>query len=58
LYSAVCEVLCSSLPTRVYPLAVPDIFTESGKPSELMARYNLNMQGISEYILGLLHDQE
>jgi transketolase len=33
LYSAVCEVICANYPKKVYPLAVPDIYTESGKPS-------------------------
>ena len=50
LYSAVCEVLCNSYPTRVYPIAVPDIFTESGKPEELLIKYKISTTNIVDFI--------
>lgn len=53
LYSAVCEVLCAQYPKRVYPIAVPDIFTESGRPSELIEKYGLSHTKIQELISSL-----
>lgn len=54
LYSAVCEVLCNSYPKKVFPIAVPDRFTESGKPSELINKYGLSQDKIFNFIIGLL----
>ena len=50
LYSAVSEVICNSYPVAVYPIAVPDIYTESGKPDELIAKYKLDMHSIIKFI--------
>ena len=52
LYSAVCEVLCNNFPAFVYPIATPDIFGESGSPSELARKYKLDAEGIFEQITG------
>ena len=53
LYSSVCEVLCSSSPVKVYPVAVPDIFTESGTPAELINKYGLSGESIVKHVKGL-----
>lgn len=53
LYSSVCEVLCDSFPKKVFPIAVPDIFTESGKPSELLNKYGLSCEKIVSFIRDL-----
>jgi transketolase len=55
LHSAVCEVLCSSNPCMVYPVAVADKFTESGTPSELIKKYGLDSQSIISKIKNLLN---
>lgn len=52
LYSAVCEVLCNLYPRKVFPIAVPDKFTESGKPSELISKYGLSQDKIFNFIMG------
>lgn len=53
LYSTVCEILCRSYIKRVYPIAVPDIFTESGLPIELIEKYQLDSESIYNRILCL-----
>lgn len=58
LYSAVCEVLSSSYPKYIYPLAVPDIFTESGLPGELKEKYGLNSYMIAKKILSILEERK
>lgn len=55
LFSAVSEILTKNFPARVFPIAVPDIFTESGKPSELLSKFNLDKQGILNIILQKLN---
>ncbi len=54
LYSAVCEALCKAYPKRVYPIATPDIFSETGSPNELRVKYKLNNISIVEYINSIL----
>ncbi|MCL4377319.1 MAG: transketolase family protein, partial [Actinobacteria bacterium] len=56
LYSAVCEVLSNSYPKYVYPLAVPDIFTESGLPVELREKYGLSSCMITKKVLSTLEE--
>lgn len=54
LYSAVCEVLCDLYPKKVFPIAVPDRFTESGKPSDLINKYGLSSDKIFDFISDLI----
>ncbi|MCL5071989.1 MAG: transketolase family protein, partial [Actinobacteria bacterium] len=56
LYSAVCEILCKEFPKKVYPIAVQDIFTESGLPSELMHKYGIDSEGIYEHIFKIINN--
>ena len=56
LYSSVCEVLCEKHPVRVYPIAVPDRFTESGLPSELMDKYGISGGKIYNKILEIVNE--
>ncbi len=53
LYSAVCEVLCDKYPKKVYHIALPDIFTESGLPAELMDKYGMSGEKIYGTILDI-----
>lgn len=53
LYSAVCEVLCRKHPTKVFPVAVADKFTESGTPDELIKKYGLSSSSIVRHIKDL-----
>ena len=50
LYSAVCEVLCSNFPKKLYSIATNDIFGESGSPEELASLYKLNSKKIYKKI--------
>ena len=56
LYSSVCEVLCSSYPAFVHPIATPNIFGESGSPQELAEKYKLDSQGIFEQIIKVISE--
>ena len=51
LNTAVCEVLARSCPAKVYPIATPDIYGESGSPAEMAVKYGLDAQGIFERIV-------
>jgi len=53
LYSSVCDVLCRRCPREVFPIAVPDKFTESGTPSELIKKYGLSSENIINYVRNL-----
>ncbi len=44
--SAVCEVLCEELPTKVLRIGVEDCFGESGPALELLHKYELDAEGI------------
>ncbi len=44
--SAVAEVVSEYAPTKVLRIGVEDTFGESGKPNELLAKYNLNAEKI------------
>jgi transketolase len=50
LFSAVSEVLTKNFPAKVYPIAVPDVFTESGLPDELKAKYGIGRDEIYSHI--------
>ncbi len=54
LYSAVCEVLCSNYPKYVYPIATPDIFSDSGSLKQLLELYGLDAASIVERINSVL----
>lgn len=49
LYSSVCEVLSG---TKIYPVAIKDTFGESGTPSALMAKYQID----ADYIVKLVKE--
>ena len=55
LFSAVSEVICRLYPKKVYPLAIPDKFTESGLPSELLKKYKLNSDNIVKEIISVIN---
>jgi len=57
LYSAVSEVLCKYYPAQVYPIAVPDEFTESGLPYDLLKKYKLDYRNIIKKIIGISQQQ-
>jgi transketolase len=44
--SAVCDTLCSELPTPVLKIGVQDVFGESGPAAELISKYQLDAKGI------------
>lgn len=56
LYSSVCDVLCRRYPREIFPIAVPDRFTESGTPSELIKKYGLSSENIINYIRDLFNE--
>jgi len=48
--SAIAELLVEELPLPMLRLGMPDIFGESGTDKELLAKYNLDSQGIANRI--------
>lgn len=44
--SAVCDVLCEEVPTKVLKIGMEDIFGESGPALELIHKYGLDAEGI------------
>lgn len=52
--SAVCETLCQNYPVPLEMTGMPDTFGESGKPEELMKKYNLTWQGIVNNVHSVL----
>ena len=44
--SAVCDVLCEEIPTKVLKIGVNDVFGESGPALELLHKYELDGEGI------------
>ncbi len=48
LYSAVCEVVCSQALCKVLPVAVMDVFGQSGPATELLEVYGLNAANIAQ----------
>ncbi|NIM07300.1 MAG: transketolase family protein [Armatimonadetes bacterium] len=51
--SAVAEVLGEECPTSMARIGLKDCFGESGKPAELLEKYEMNPQDIAEAALGL-----
>ncbi len=54
LYSAVCEVLSSKYPKRVFSVGVQDEFGQSGAPKELMKKYGLSAEAIADKAADIL----
>lgn len=46
--SAVAEVLCQEVLTRMRLLGIPERFGESGEPDELLSRFGLHAEGIAK----------
>lgn len=44
--SAVCDLLCEKLPTRVLKIGINDVFGESGPAEELVKKYGLDAEGV------------
>ena len=57
LYSAVSEVICKFYPKKIHSIAVPDKFTESGLPSELLKKNKLDSDNILKKITDLIEKQ-
>ena len=53
--SAVSEIISEKFPVPLLRLGINDSFGESGEPAELLAKYELNAQGITKNILSFLH---
>lgn len=51
LYSAVCECITSN---NVYPIGIRDTFGESGTPTELMKKYEIDKNAIVSYVLTIV----
>ena len=51
LYSAVSEIICRYYPKKIYSIAVPDMFAESGSPKELRKKFGLGGDEITDKIL-------
>ena len=49
LYSLVCEKL--DKPKKIYPIAIQDIFGESGTPEELMSKYKIDADYLVKSVL-------
>ncbi|UCF99609.1 MAG: hypothetical protein JSV89_08715 [Spirochaetaceae bacterium] len=43
LYSAISEVNANSAGARVVPMGIKDVFAESGKPDDLLAKYGMDV---------------
>ena len=57
--SAVAEILIDACPVPVERVGVPDTFTESGKPEQLLKKYGLSVDDIvSAAKLAISHKQE
>lgn len=48
--SAVCDVLCGKYPAKVLKIGMDDTFGESGTAQELLEKYGLSAQRISDRI--------
>lgn len=48
--SAVCEVVCTIKPTKVVRIGIDDVFTESAPHDQLLDKYNLSVEHISNVI--------
>ena len=57
LSSAVAEVLCREMPTKMCSLGIPDCFGESGKSAELYELHHLNAESIADTIKNIVKNQ-
>jgi transketolase len=48
--SAVCEVVCTKKPTKVVRIGIDDVYTESAPHDQLLDKYNLSVEHISNVI--------
>ena len=48
--TAIADVLCEKLPTKLYKIGINDTFGESGKASDLLVKYGLTKQAIIEKV--------
>lgn len=48
--SAVCDVLCEEVPTRLLKIGINDVYGESGPALELIHKYGLDAEGIAKKI--------
>ena len=48
--SAVCDVLCANLPTKVKKLGMQDVFGESGSAAALVHKYGLDAEGVYQSV--------
>ena len=56
--SAVCEVLCGSIPKNVYRIGLEDVFPESAPPADLYRKYGLDADGIIQKVLNKIKDDD
>lgn len=52
--SAVCDVLCANLPTKVKKLGMQDVFGESGSAAALVHKYGLDAEGVYQSVKELV----
>ena len=52
--SAVCELLSEKQPVRILRLGQKDVFGESGKPAELLRKYEMDAEAIVKAVKGVL----
>ena len=52
--SAVAEVTAKNYPCKIKMIGVQDVFGQSGKPAELMAKYGLTADDIAAAVKELL----
>ena len=50
LYSAICELVCSTQPKPVYCVAIDDTFGESGKAKDVLNKYGLSEDHIEQVV--------
>ncbi len=51
---AVAEYLSEHLPRKMKRIGIQDIFTESGVPEQLFAKYHLDADGVLEILLNIV----
>ena len=52
--SAVCELLSEKQPVRILRIGQKDVFGESGKPAELLRKYEMDAEAIVKAVKGVL----
>ena len=45
--SAICEIASMQVPSRIKRLGIQDIYTESGNPDELLDKYGMSIEAIT-----------